>query len=169
LDAVAELAPDDPEFRLTLVGDGPERDAIAARARALGIADRVEFAGPLGAEGVRRELARADVFVLASITDNTGRTEGIPVALMEAMAAGVPVVATRVSGVPELVEGAGLLVEPGDAAALANAIATALDDSGIDEVTRRARARVAENFDLFVEAAKVGDLFAASVELGLRA
>jgi glycosyltransferase involved in cell wall biosynthesis len=108
------------------------------------------------------------VFALASITDDTGRTEGIPVALMEAMAAGVPVVATRVSGIPELVEGAGRLVEPGDAAGLARAIASALDDSSIDEVTRRGRARVAEQFDLFAEAAKLGDLFEVSVGLGLR-
>jgi colanic acid/amylovoran biosynthesis glycosyltransferase len=163
LDAVAELAAHDHDLHLTLVGDGPERGAIVAHARALGVSDRVSLAGPLATEDVRRELAAADVFALASVTDRTGRAEGIPVALMEAMAAGVPVVATRTSGIPELVEGAGRLVEPGDAPALARAIGDILDDAGIDDVTSRARTRVAEQFDLFAEATKLGDLFEASV------
>ncbi len=122
LEAFAELAAHDAELHLTLVGDGPERDAIVGHTRALGISDRVELTGPLSADDVRRELAAADVFVLASVADHTGRTEGIPVALMEAMAAGVPVVATRISGIPELVEGVGRLVEPGAADELAAAI-----------------------------------------------
>lgn len=164
LDAVANLAADDPELRLTLVGDGPQRAALEARIQALGLSDRVELTGPLTVAGVRRELARADVFVLASVTDDTGRSEGIPVALMEAMAAGVPVVTTRVSGIPELVDGVGRIVEPGDPDALAQAIASVLDDPASAEVARRARALVAEQFDLYVEAAMLGDLFESSVD-----
>ena len=75
------------------------------------------------------------MFVLASIRDSTGRMEGIPVALMEAMAAGVPVVATRLSGIPELVSAdTGMLVEPNDSRALADAIEQLLDDR---DLTRR--------------------------------
>jgi colanic acid/amylovoran biosynthesis glycosyltransferase len=169
LKAFAELAAHDADLHLTLVGDGPERDAIVGRARALGISGRVELTGPLSAGDVRRELAAADVFVLASVADRTGRTEGIPVALMEAMAAGVPVVTTRISGIPELVEGVGRLVEPGDADELASAISSVLDDSRIDEAVGLARARVAEQFDLFGEATKLGDLFEASFAVSTRA
>jgi glycosyltransferase involved in cell wall biosynthesis len=84
---------------------------------------------------------------------------------MEAMAAGVPVVATRLSGIPELVSAdTGMLVEPNDSRALADAIERLLDD---DELARRcvegARARVVSRFDVFTEAQRLGDLFARSL------
>ena len=121
--------------------------------------------GACTSEEVAAELGRADVFVLASIRDPTGRMEGIPVALMEAMAAGVPVVATRLSGIPELVSAdTGMLVEPNDPDALADAIERLLDDR---ELARRCadggRARVVSRFDLFTEAQRLGDLFARSL------
>ena len=85
--------------------------------------------------------------------------EGIPVALMEAMACKVPVIATRLSGIPELVtDGAGILVAPDDAVALADAIVRVLDDEELSaSLAERGRARVVESFDLFHEAARLGD------------
>lgn len=105
--------------RLVLVGDGPERAAVAARAAALGVADQVAFAGPLPL--VADLLRDADAFVLPSASESFG------VAALEALSCGVPVFAYRVGGLPEVVaDGTGALVEPFDVAALAAALLAAL-------------------------------------------
>jgi colanic acid/amylovoran biosynthesis glycosyltransferase len=171
LDAVAALARDRPEVELELVGDGPERERLERQARALGIGDRVRMLGPLPWEQVRGRLAEASVFALPSVRLPSGRMEGIPVALMEAMASGVPVVSTRLSGVPELVrdEITGLLVEPENAAALAKAIAAILDDDGLaSELAAGARELVGGSFNLSREAQRLGDLFAESISQSQR-
>lgn len=130
LQALALLG--DPAVRLSMVGDGPERDVLQRRGEALGIAARVTWHGTV-AEAA--PLFRAfDVFVLSS------RTEGTPMALFEAMAAGVPVVATAVGGVPEVISRAeAILVRPDDPTRLADAIREALSDPA----AARARARAA--------------------------
>jgi glycosyltransferase involved in cell wall biosynthesis len=167
-EAFAALAERFPYLRVVLVGDGPARAELEQLATMLEIASRVEFRGATTQAEVAAALDRARVFVLPSIRDATGRMEGIPVALMEAMAAGVPVVATRLSGIPELVTGeTGLVVEPGDAPALAAAVASLLEDPGrARRNAAAARAYVAERFDLFTEADRLGDLFAASLAQG---
>jgi len=115
-DAVARLAPRHPELRLRVAGDGPRASELRALAAALGIAERVAFLGHR--EDIGALLADADVFVLPS------RTEAFPNSVVEAMAAGVPVVAMAVGGLLELVDSGrtGLLVPPDDAAALATAV-----------------------------------------------
>ncbi len=116
LDAVSLAAPRAPLLRLAIVGDGPEREGLERRARDLGLDGRVSFTG------WRRDLpfvyGGLDAVVLSS------RNEGTPVALIEAMAAGRPVVATAVGGVPDVVEHerSGVLVPPADPRALASAI-----------------------------------------------
>jgi glycosyltransferase involved in cell wall biosynthesis len=165
LEAVAELRDRFPDIELVLIGDGPERSSLEDFARRLAIGERMRFAGALPADAVRDELSHAAVFALPSIIDKTGRTEGIPVALMEAMAAGVPVISTRVSGIPELVDGAGGLVEPRDAAGLANEIALTFEDSRIRAArVSAARERVVAEFDLYREAAKLADLIDGSLQ-----
>jgi glycosyltransferase involved in cell wall biosynthesis len=169
LDAFSRLAADRPGLVLELVGDGPERERIVRRARELGLLERVRLLGALPWEEVRARLSRAGVFALPSIRLASGRMEGIPVALMEAMASGVPVVSTRLSGIPELVRDGetGLLAEPGDAAGLAGAVAALLDD---DELAARlalnARRQVESSFSLTREAERLGDLFAESIGRG---
>jgi len=118
LDACRLLAAKGIEFQLEIVGAGSERARLERRTRELGLAEQVRFAGPVAPEEVGGHLDAADIFVLASFM------EGVPVVLMEAMAKQVPVVATRVGGVTELVdEGeSGLLVDPGSAEALATAL-----------------------------------------------
>src|SRR5205823_3088209 len=93
----------------------------------------ITFHGSLTEPEVAKKLDEADLFVLPSIVEQNGDTEGIPVALMEAMAAGVPVVASRITGVPELVRdgSTGVLVEPGNAADLADKLPPALDPEGL--------------------------------------
>ena len=117
----------------------------------LDLADRVHFLGALTADQVRAELAEAQAFVLAPRIAPTGRRDGIPNVLLEAMAAGVPVVATAVSGVPEVLRDGktGLLVGPDDPAALAEALARLLDDPALsDRLTAEARNWAVENCDL---------------------
>ena len=112
LDAVGELRRSGRPVKLLVVGGGALMDNLQAQAQSLGIAGNVEFLGQLDREGVQRALDRADVFVLPSLT------EGLPRALLEAMARGLPAVATTVGGIPELLP-ADCLVPPRNAVALA--------------------------------------------------
>jgi glycosyltransferase involved in cell wall biosynthesis len=145
LEALAALRRDGVDARLTLAGDGPQRSALEAAARRLGIADSVTFAGALGADEVSALLRRADVFCLPSFA------EGVPVVLMEAMASRLPVVATAVMGVPELVRSgeSGLLVPPGRAEPLAAALGELAADPELRERMGAAgRATVKAEFDV---------------------
>jgi glycosyltransferase involved in cell wall biosynthesis len=153
LEAIGALARDGEPIRLTVIGDGPQRPALEAAAPP-GV---VTFTGALGAPEVKRRLAQADLFCLPSFA------EGLPVVLMEAMASGLPVIATQVLGVPELVRDgeSGLLVPPGRPEALAAALRRLARDP---ELRRRfgaaGRATVAEHFDVRDSAAQLEALFA---------
>ena len=122
IEAVAKLKPAHPRLHLVLVGSGDLRDELGALARTLGIGRSVTFAGQR--QDVPDCLAAMDVFVLPSLNEGMGR------ALVEAMAAGRPVVATRVGGIPAIIEdrATGLLVPPQDSDALAGALAELLRD-----------------------------------------
>jgi colanic acid/amylovoran biosynthesis glycosyltransferase len=113
--------PNPPDATLTLIGDGPLREKMMRKAERRGLSDRVKFTGLLPHADVEKAIKDAHVFVLPSKTSKSGDMEGIPVALMEAMGTGMPVIATRHSGTPELVEHgvSGLLCEEGDREALA--------------------------------------------------
>jgi colanic acid/amylovoran biosynthesis glycosyltransferase len=151
IDACAMLAATGRAFRCRLVGEGPDRAALATRIAAAGLEDRVELVGARTRPEVAAELRRADVFVAPSVPTSEGKREGIPVVLMEAMATGLPVVSSRLSGIPELVEDGvnGLLTAPGDAAALARALASLHDDADLRaRLGSAARRRVEREFDL---------------------
>lgn len=172
LEACAELARRGVVFRCHLVGDGPDRAALEARARRLGIADRVRFHGARDRDGVRDALAAADVAVAPSVPTRDGRREGIPVVLMEAGASGLPLVASRLSGIPEIVrEGeTGRLVEPGDVAGLAAALeALARDPAERRRLGAGARAAVERDFRLAHNAGRLQDAFFGSRDLPSRA
>jgi glycosyltransferase involved in cell wall biosynthesis len=150
------LGQEEYDFELTLVGDGIERKSLEALARQMGIADRVVFAGFASQDGVRDYLMQADVFILPSFA------EGVPVSLMEAMACGVPVIATHVGGIAELIEPGetGLLVPASDTVALRGAIARYLNDYGLREkVSRQGREKVLSDFNLDNEVDKLAQLF----------
>jgi glycosyltransferase involved in cell wall biosynthesis len=125
IEAVAALARKGIESRLTILGRGAEKELLEATARRLHVADRVELAG--FREDVPAFLARSDVFVSSSLS------EGMPLAFLEAMGHGLPVVASRVGGVAEIVEDGrhGLLFPCGDTHAAAQALETLARDDGL--------------------------------------
>ncbi len=127
------------DVRFMIVGHGPDADDLRQRAVALGVADAVEFTGPLPAEEVLAALAAADVFCLASFG------EGIPVAIMEALACGIPVASTYIGGIPELIEDgvSGRVVPAGRADLLADAVESLINDDALRaRVQQEGRRRV---------------------------
>jgi colanic acid/amylovoran biosynthesis glycosyltransferase len=143
-----------------LVG-GRDPQPLQGLARELGVEERVRFLGGLPEEEVARLLGEADLFVLPSRVARDGQMEGIPVALMEALASGLVVVASRLSGIPELVEDGrtGILAEPGDPATLRAALARALAGDGLEPAA--GRATVERDFDVERTAARLAELFRA--------
>ena len=151
VEACRLLAEAGTPFRCRLVGDGPDRAMLAQRIEAAGLADRVELVGARTRLQIAAALREAHVLVAPSVPTRDGRREGIPVVLMEAMSSGVPVVASRLSGIPELVEDdvSGLLTPPGDAAAVAAALERLAADPALRaRLGRAARERVVREFDL---------------------
>ena len=146
---------------LNLVGDGPLRAELETLTRELGLTGRVRFHGSMTEDDVRDILADADLFVLPSIVGTAGHRDNVPVALMEAMASGVPVVASRLAGIPELVvEGVtGSLARPGDVTDLRRTLRRVLGSgSELQQITERARAAVEQEFDLPQNAGRLAGL-----------
>lgn len=139
-----------PNASLTLIGDGPLKPALEAQIASLGIGARVRFTGFIYEDAVKREMAAAHLFVHPSRTTGDGDREGVPNAMLEAMATGLPVVATRHGGIPEAVtDGAsGLLVPENDAPGLAAAIARVLGDEELrHRLAGGARRSIEDGFD----------------------
>ncbi len=135
--ACARLAERGIAFRCQIIGEGPERAALQAAITAGNLEEKVRL---LGAQtDVKKYLQRADLFVMPCVLDESGDRDGIPTTLMEAMAMQVPVISTRVSGIPELVqhEQTGLLVPPAEVEALTQAICRLI----VDEKLRQDLAR----------------------------
>jgi glycosyltransferase involved in cell wall biosynthesis len=122
-DLLRSTAPQE-SFECRIVGDGPERGALERLIRELRLEECVRLLGACEEHVVNDLLAEADTFVLPSVVARNGYMDGIPVALMEAMARGVPVIASQLSGIPELVRDrdTGLLVPPNEAEAIRDAI-----------------------------------------------
>lgn len=152
VDACARLARENVPLRCHIVGDGPERAALERQIDAAGLRERVELAGPLPQERLAESLRAADVFVLASELAGrySRRRDVIANAIVEAMAVGLPVVASRLPGVEELVEDGrtGLLVTSNRADELARALRRLADDPALREALgANARERVLRDFD----------------------
>lgn len=153
IEAMARVCRDHPEAQLVLIGEGEMRGAIEAGITRLGLQDNIRLTGWLSEADLRAELARAQALVLPSFA------EGLPMVIMEAMAAGRPVIATYVAGIPELVQDGrtGWLVPAGDTQALADAIGHLAGHSA-ETLTRmgaEARARVLQRHDAMHEAMKL--------------
>jgi glycosyltransferase involved in cell wall biosynthesis len=153
LEAAKVIADQDLPIRIAAVGRGPLRDALRARHMELGLKDRFRFLGQR--DDVLQLMAGADAFVLAS------RHEGIPVALMEASSVGLPIVASRVGGIPQILEDEvdALLVPPGEPALLAQAMKRLASDVELrSRLGRRAKLR-SSIFDIAEANRAVGDIY----------
>lgn len=150
LRAFAELLPSHPDAELVIAGDGPLQAGLEKLAGELGIAARVRFMGFLSQPQLREEMDRSRLFVHPSRTSRDGNREGIPNSMLEAMASGAPVVATRHGGIPEAVSDgtSGLLVAENDAAELAAAMRRVMSDDGLAQsLAAGGRRAVEEGFD----------------------
>jgi len=141
LEAVSRLAASESRVKAVVVGDGGYLENLKATAERLGVDDHVIFKGRVSYEEVPEYYAAADIFVLPSL-----REEGLPMTLPEAMAAGLPVVASRIGGIPSVIESrsTGILVPPGDSWRLSEALADLIRDEG-------ARRRLGANATRLVE------------------
>ena len=166
LDAAASLASRGIPFRILMAGDGPDEEALARRAAELGLGARVRMLGMVPhAELLRLYRERAvDCVALPSLDLGEGVHEGISVALIEAMAHGVPVISTRTGGLTELLEGgAGLMVRPADAGALAGALERLLTSPRLRvELGQAGRRRVEAEFDVTRVADELARRFAGA-------
>lgn len=150
LRAVAALRDQGVAVRYTLVGEGPLRSALQREASRLGLGESVAFVGALARDRLRQHLGQADVLLAPSRTASNGDQEGIPVVLMEAMATGMPVVASRHSGIPELVrnEESGLLADERDIHVLGTHLRRLAADPDLRvAIGRRARRLVERQHD----------------------
>jgi colanic acid/amylovoran biosynthesis glycosyltransferase len=148
-----------------LIGDGPLRAELERQIDAAGVGSRIRLMGRRTRDEVAAALGDADVLVAPSVPTARGDREGIPVVLMEAMASGLPVVASSLSGIPELVVDGetGLLTSPGDPAALADALRTLHDDPALRRRLGAAGSElVRAEFDVARNAAALARHFAAA-------
>lgn len=153
-------------FECRIVGEGRLRQRLQAQIARAGLADQVVLEGALPRPEVRARLARAHVFILPSVPTPSGKREGIPVALMEAMACGLPVVSSALSGLPELVEDgvSGYLCQPRDVAAQAEALLRLSQGPELRaRMGQAGRRKVVAEFDLGDNARRLAALFAGSL------
>ncbi|MEO8459693.1 MAG: glycosyltransferase [Dokdonella sp.] len=168
IEALAMLAKEGRTFRCKLIGEGAQRAQLESSIARHDLAARIELLGARPQAEVRELLYAATAFVLPCVIAADGNRDGIPVALMEAMAAGTPVISARVSGIPELIEDGceGLLIAERDVAALAVALRRVLDEDDLRErCAFAARAKVEREFDAEREGEKLlqlmGEVFNA--------
>ncbi|WP_371227815.1 glycosyltransferase [Roseovarius sp. 2305UL8-3] len=157
IEAMAQIAKVHPEAHLTLIGDGEMRPLIEAAITRANLDDHITLTGWLDESGIREELSLAQALIMPSFA------EGLPMVIMEAMAAGRPVIATTIAGIPELVRPGktGWLVPAGDADALVEAVdnLAATDTTILTQMGREGRERVLTRHDNAKEAAKLAAHF----------
>ncbi|HKV68862.1 MAG TPA: glycosyltransferase, partial [Gaiellales bacterium] len=150
-----------PDARCRILGDGPMKDDLAQLIAELGLEERARLGGGFTQAGLARELHHASVFALTPVVTADGDRDGIPNVVLEAMAAGVAVVATDVGGIAEVVVDGrtGLLCPAGDVGRIASSLARLLADHRLRaRLGRAARAAVVERFDAQTGARRIADV-----------
>ena len=147
--AWAKVSAQHPEARLVIGGDGPLRMALEAQVQQLGLQGWVSFAGRIPWDQVPEFLASSDVFVLPSVRDAQGNMDGLPTVLLEAMGCGLAVVASRLGGIPLVIEDGqnGLLIPPDDVPALENALEKVLQPAARQALADAAQRSVEQTFN----------------------
>lgn len=159
LRAVAAIAKVDPDIRLAIVGNGPEYQPLRSLAHNLSIADRVVFHGRVDRAEIPHLLSESSVFAMSSHTEN------LPVAMLEALACGLPVVGPRVGGIPEIITGApGEIFQPGNVESLATALSRWLHAS--PSARGAARQVAMSRYSVSAVGAKLADVYRAAVMSG---
>ena len=151
IEACSLLGAKGVDFLCEIIGEGPLLSELKLQIFKSNLRQRVVLAGGMSRDAVADQLARTDIFILPSVRAARGSREGIPVALMEAMAAGLPVVASRISGIPELVKDGrtGLLVMPRDSHGIARAIEVLINDpESARGLAQEAKKLVVEDFNI---------------------
>jgi glycosyltransferase involved in cell wall biosynthesis len=166
VEACRLLAERGVDFVCNFVGDGPDQQMLAEQIAKAGLSECVYLLGRRTREEIAGLLRNADVVVAPSVPTSKGKREGIPVVLMEAMGSGVAVVASGISGIPELVEheGSGLLTAPRDARALADALERLEREPALRQRLGQAgREKVLREFDLATNAATLAERFRSAL------
>lgn len=167
IDACALLASRGVEFRCEIVGSGPLELELRNDIERHGLEEVVTLVGAMDQKEILSRYQSSDVFSLACVVARNGDRDGVPVSLMEAMACELPVVTTPVTGIPDLVEHeiTGLMVEPGDATSLADALERLSDDRGLAaDLGRRGREHVLNEFEISRSAAQMATFFREVIE-----
>ncbi|HEV7489224.1 MAG TPA: glycosyltransferase [Rhodanobacteraceae bacterium] len=166
LPALALLRDRGVPFESVIIGEGEERARLEALRAQLDLGDRVTFVGARPQTEVRKAMAESTLMVMPCVVTPEGNADGIPNVLTEAMAAGLPVISTRVSGIPELIDDgiSGRIVNQRDPIALADAVASLLaDPASRDTYAKAGRTKVEREFDVRIEAGRLYDCFAKVV------
>ena len=166
LRAFADFSAKHPHATFSIAGEGPQLTDLRALVAALGIADRVSFAGFLSQEKLRALYASAHLFLHPSELTTEGDQEGIPNSMLEAMASGLPVLATNHGGIPEAVEHdvSGLLVAERDHGALAREMASLAESSQrYAEMSAAASRRASERFEIGAQARALEGYYSEAV------
>lgn len=156
-----------PDTLFLVAGDGPLRGELEALAEALGVAGQVWFAGQVPWSETPEYLAMTEVFAVPSILDEAGNLDGLPNVVLESLATGCPIVASRVAGIPEVVhdDQNGLLVPPKDERALADAICRLLGDPELRQrLSRAARASVVDSLSWTYVGDRIAGILHASTQ-----
>jgi len=160
--AVKELVKEYPEIRYRVIGSGPLENELKGLVRSLDLGKNVEFLGNLDDNSLIEELSKTTVFILPCVKSKNGDMDGIPVSLMEAMYLRTPVISTKISGIPELVENGkeGILMEPRNGKQLANAIKTLIENKNLrTKMGRNGRKKIEIEFNIHKEIKKLIDIW----------
>lgn len=160
--AIKELMKEYPNIQYRIIGSGHLENELKALVSSFGLENNVTFLGNLEDDSLIEELRTATMFILPCIRAENGDMDGIPVSLMEAMYSGIPVVSTRISGIPELIENGqeGILIEPKNSKQLSNAIKTLLEDKNLrTKLGENGKRKIETQFNIYNETAKLIDVW----------
>ncbi|ADU31080.1 glycosyltransferase [Evansella cellulosilytica] len=153
--------------KLTLIGDGPRRKEIIRIVKKHKMKKSVQIKDPLPHKEIVKEMARAHIFCLPSVTEKNGNQEGIPNVLKEAMAIGVPIVTTEHAGIPELIEHKvhGYLVHERDVRGLVHGLVRIIDDShSWEKMTLRARKKIEKSYNSTIQVKQLENLYTSLID-----